>query len=135
MDVQEIKPRLIERLEELGLNYKDFSLAIGKGPGWLSDLLKGKQKTTKPDVDRAICKVLGVTEDWLRGKGPAPSLFAVAPEPTRRPSPANLSDFIAFRRSEIDAEIEALRIRLRALEDERRELIEAAKAVKQKAGR
>ena len=135
MDVAAIRPRLLQRIDELGLTYKEISLNIGRPSGWLSDVLKGKQKTIKSaDLD-AICAQLDVTEDWLRGRTAtgvsSPSLFAVAPTPSR-PAPTSLSEFIQSRREEIDAEIEALRSRIEELQVERRELIEAAKAVKKR---
>ena len=136
MEISVIKKRLESRIEELGLRYNQIDAAIGCREGWLSGVLKGKQQSIKTKHLKALCKTLAVSEAWLRNEDiTSPSLFVVAPPPTRRapePQGAGKAEFLTYQRRQIDAEIAALKTRLHQLQDERARLIDAEKAAKHK---
>ncbi len=133
MDVSVIKKRLEARIEELGLNYNQIDKAIGCREGWLSGVLKGKQKSIKTDHLKGLCKTLAVSEAWLRNEDiTSPSLFVVAPHPPKRaksiiPLGAGKAEFLAFQRRQIEEEIAALEDRIDNLNNQRLKLIIAEK--------
>lgn len=136
MEVSVIRRRLEARIKELGLRYNQIDAAIGCREGWLSGVLKGKQATIKTKHLKGLCKTLAVSEAWLRNEDiTSPSLFVVAPPPSRRapePQGAGRAEFLTYQRRQIDAEIAAIKTRLRQLQDQRAELIEAEKAARHK---
>lgn len=137
MDVSVIRKRLESRIEELGLNYNYIDKAIGCREGWLSGVLKGKQKSIKTEHLKGLCKTLAVSEAWLRNEDiSSPSLFVVAPPPPKKaksvkPLGAGKLEFIAYQRRQVEEEIAALQDRIDALNNQRLKLIIAEK----KAGR
>lgn len=133
MDISVIKKRLEARIAELDLNYNQIDKAIGCREGWLSGVLKGKQKSIKTEHLRGLCKTLAVSEAWLRNEDiTSPSLFVVAPPPPKRakvvkPLGAGKAEFIAYQRRQVEEEIAALEERIEALNNQRLKLIIAEK--------
>lgn len=136
MDVSVIKKRLETRIEELGLNYNQIDKAIGCREGWLSGVLKGKQKSIKTDHLKALCKTLAVSEAWLRAEDlNSPSLFVVAPPPSKKfkgiaPLGAGKAEFLAHQKRQIDEEIAAIKTRLQELKAQRQKIIDAEQSIK-----
>lgn len=136
MDVSVIKKRLEARIEELGLRYNEIDAAIGCREGWLSGVLKGKQKSIKTEHLRGLCKTLAVSEAWLRNEDiTSPSLFVVAPPPPKRsksvkPLGAGRLEFITYQRRQIEEEIAELQDRIDNLNNQRLKLIIAEKKAK-----
>ena len=59
-----ISDRVFEKLQEQGMTQKEFSAQTGIPESTVSDWRK---KKTNPDADKIliICKVLGVTPEWI----------------------------------------------------------------------
>lgn len=67
MRTDKIRKRLADKIKEKGLTMKDLSLLLSRHPGFISDFLKGKQKTLLDDDIVTLAKALGVSELWLLG--------------------------------------------------------------------
>ena len=59
-----IRDRIFEKLEELNMTQKEFSLRTGIPQTTVSDWRKKKTNPTAEKI-MVICKVLGVTPEWL----------------------------------------------------------------------
>ena len=59
-----IRDRIFEKLEELNMTQKEFSLRTGIPQTTVSDWRKKKTSPTAEKI-MVICKVLGVTPEWL----------------------------------------------------------------------
>ena len=59
-----IRDRIFDKLEELNMTQKEFSLRTGIPQTTVSDWRKKKTNPTAEKI-MVICKVLGVTPEWL----------------------------------------------------------------------
>lgn len=132
----DLTPNFIRRLHQAtsdsGIPLAEIDRRLSRRAGWLSGVLSKKQKSIKTSDLEGLCKLLSISEDWLRGKtdSPSPSMICVSPEPPARPDqPQSLDDYLSHRHTEIQTELAALRERISLLEDEAKKLTLASRAI------